>query len=475
MTLKLQPVSQHIAVTVSALLLGFFLMYYLWTTYLAEKNDLEKEVKYLFVNAFKSEESQVLDQIIFDLKGVSILNQAEPILKEVRQKKMERQQDTCNIIPSSIQKAAVMVLSSRTEHHTTNDTDVRIKLEVKADTNSLDTIEALEKLQLTSNIQKVEQRFIEQLKHAKLNIDYHIQKDTVHHISAANQVYKDVFTNENYYISTEGNLPYLLQQMWPEILFSLLLYIVVLASFFHIIQAGKKRKIYYDMKEDFMRNMTHELKTPIATIGVALEAIQNFHAGQDETIRKEYYRIAEKENNKLNALVDKVLSISQNIDMFSYGIEKVQLPALIDEVVFSFKWRAEQTNVRLTFINQSTTPEVVLDAQNLVMILHNLIDNALKYNDHKSAVVKVTLTESQKYFNIEVFDNGSPIPLEYQKKIFEKFYRIPQGNIHSVKGHGLGLYMVIHLAQSLGATIQYSNSMDGNCFGLSIPKMSPTS
>ncbi len=223
------------------------------------------------------------------------------------------------------------------------------------------------------------------------------------------------------------------------------------------------------MKQDFVRNMTHELKTPIATMGVALEAIQNFHAGQDENIKKEYFSIAESENKKLNAIVDKVISLSRLMDIKPQQQETVNIPQLIKEVVDSFHLRAEQTGCKIDFECEDIGMVVNTQPQNLNIILYNLIDNALKYTKTPSPKVVVLATLESNMLTISVMDNGKSIGEENKFLIFDQFYRIPRGDVHDEKGHGLGLYIVSQLVKSLHGTIKWIAIDEGNNFELKIP------
>jgi two-component system phosphate regulon sensor histidine kinase PhoR len=143
---------------------------------------------------------------------------------------------------------------------------------------------------------------------------------------------------------------------------------------------------------------------------------------------------------------------------------------LTNEIVESFKLKASQKNITLDVINNASQEDLYVNQQILVMCLHNLIDNAIKYIKSDQPRITINIHESTKDFVIAVVDNGIPIPEEQKSKIFEKFYRIPQGDVHDVKGHGLGLYIVSQLANSLKGNVTLTTDNDGNTFSLSIPK-----
>jgi len=461
--------NHRLIASVSLILLAGFLGYYIRSTYLSEEKDFNKEVKYIFTNAFRTAESKTLDKMIFELKGVSWLENELATNITVRNHKTEILTiDSVGMEEKSGGKATTIVIA-RNEISDESPSKMRLKMELRNDSIHLDTTHYLKSEKIGSNFAEIEKIFKENLQNSGLNIEYKIVKDSNSMDTIGSDVYKDVFTNEFYNIQTDHNQMFVLKRILPEIILSLLMYLVFIFAFVSIISSSRKQNELNNMQQDFVRNMTHELKTPIATMGVALEAIQNFHAGQDESVRQEYYRIAETENQKLNMLVDKVLSASQQMDSSGPKYERANLNELVSDVLESFKWRAELNGILVIFEKLSSEEAVELDVQKFILVLHNLIENALKYNKSKDPRVMVSMKRSENYLIVFIEDNGNPIKEEYIEKIFERFYRIPSGNIHDEKGHGLGLYIVKQLVKSLRGDIRLRTTEEGNIFELSIP------
>lgn len=452
-------------------LLAVFLFFYLVSVYKKEQADLSRATSYMLENAFKSAENQLLDRMIVQLRTNTwqFKDSAKAQVNIINHPTRNFFGDTLtaqNKYMGITQTAETFILqsndTSRVHHNALN---LRIAFQSDSfclDTSFTDTTGDTKEL--------VEAIFKKNLHAAKLDIRYQLIPDSNQRGSRDSMCYHDVFSGKKYFLIQDNNQAYLLRHMLPEIILSVFLFLAVWLAFHHVIESSRKRQEIFSMKEDFMRNMTHELKTPIATIGVSLEALQNFPAGKDESLRQEYFRIAENENRKLNVLVDRVLNISQTMDD-SIGIpEPTDLSVLISEVVESFRMRAEHQKVQLTFEQPVNLGIIRINPQLVLMAMHNLIDNAIKYVQRESAQVKVSISETSKEMCISVWDNGQPIEPNYRDKIFEKFYRIPHGDIHNVKGHGLGLYIVSQLAHILGGRIVLRVANEGNEFTLCIPK-----
>ncbi|MBK9108682.1 MAG: HAMP domain-containing histidine kinase [Saprospiraceae bacterium] len=461
----------HTPMAISLILLAVFLSFYLWSVYQIEKNDLKREVNYLLENAFKTAENQMLDKMIFEMSGASWMHQ-DSVVKNIRIVNHHASFITSDTVFTKkkmlgvAQASETMVLKTLGQE-ISGDQSLSLKIEFQSDSFCLDTNMIGPP---SAVIVLVDSIFKENLKNSQLSINYEISSDSALFHQKEKPAYRDNFSGKKYFLIQGKNQSYLINQMLPEIVLSILLFLTVLFAFYHIISSHQKEQELFDMKEDFMRNMTHELKTPIATIGVTLEALQNFPAGKDEAVRQEYFRIAESENQKLNALVEKVLSIAQHMDESQSFQQKLNLPMLVSDVMDSFKMRAAQKNVQLNLENAMYSETIQVNQQILVMVLHNLLDNAIKYVKSDAAVVAVLLAEYDSKIQISIRDNGSPIEAEFREKIFDKFYRIPSGDVHDVKGHGLGLYIVGQLVKTLKAEISLNVTPSGNEFVLKLPK-----
>ncbi len=256
---------------------------------------------------------------------------------------------------------------------------------------------------------------------------------------------------------------YLLRKMLPHILFSLLLFGITAAAFRVIYFSLMQQQRLTALKNDFIGNITHELKTPITTVGVALEALSDFEVLKNPEQTREYLSISKLELERLTLLVEKVLRLS----MFEekqprIKPEPVDLTALVRQVLNAMKLQAESAGARIRFeVEDDKSFQVNGDRLHLTSVVFNLIDNALKYRGVNPLEITVVLqTLPGNKIRLTVQDNGIGIPSEYQSKVFDKFFRVPSGNTHNVKGHGLGLSYVANVVQQHGGSIRVE-SEDG--------------
>ena len=233
---------------------------------------------------------------------------------------------------------------------------------------------------------------------------------------------------------------YLIGKIQLSIFFSILLFFTVL-FFAYTMFVILRQKRLSEQQKDFINNMTHEFKTPISTIKISSDVFLNSPLIQADNRLLQYATIIKEQNLRLNNQVEKVLQISQ-IEKGALELkkEKINISALIHEVLLSCNLKIE--NLGGTLI-ENIAPDLWVKADRLHLnnILHNLLDNAIKYCVEKPEI-KISLKKVGKRVKLEIKDKGLGIASEYQSKVFEKFYRIPTGNIHNVKGFGLGLYYV---------------------------------
>lgn len=204
-----------------------------------------------------------------------------------------------------------------------------------------------------------------------------------------------------------------------------------------------KQKRLSELQKDFINNMTHEFKTPISTINISADVLSSPEIIHQPERLKNYSKIIKEQNSRLNSLVEKVLQIARiEKSGFELKKEKVNIKDCITEVVKLFETHPENgLNASFKLFFHANNHEIIADRLHLTSILYNLIDNAVKYSGNQPEITLTTYNQKNKLF-LEVRDNGPGIPEEYQKKIFDKFFRIPTGNVHNVKGFGLGLYYV---------------------------------
>ena len=268
---------------------------------------------------------------------------------------------------------------------------------------------------------------------------------------------------------------YLLQQMLPDAAFALLLFGVTAAAFFLIYRSLCEQQRLTQLKNEFISNVTHELKTPITTVGVALEALSDFEALRDPDKTREYLALSKLELDRLSLLVDKVLRLS----MFEQQEQRLQpeqldLVALTRQVIAAMTLQAGRTGAVIHFAAlEGEDFSISGDKLHLSSVIFNLLDNALKYGG-PAPEIWVALEKTAGTIRLSVQDNGIGIPPEYQARVFDKFFRVPAGDRHDVKGHGLGLSYVAQVLRQHGGTIRVeSEAGKGSVFIVELPRYPP--
>ena len=248
----------------------------------------------------------------------------------------------------------------------------------------------------------------------------------------------------------------ILRKMAGVIAASLMLFLILAFSFWFLIHTMLKQKSLEEMKSDFTNNITHELKTPVAVAYAANDALLNFEAGNDPEKRREYLEISQAQLEKLEGMIEQILSMSmESRKTFELRRETIELEPLLQKLSEQHRLSAGKP----CDIKVNVDSSLVLDADSfhLSNILSNLIDNAIKYSG-ESVRIDITAKATDEGVEIRVRDNGIGIAPDKQKHIFEKFYRVPTGNIHDVKGYGLGLYYARTMAEKHGGTLSVTSA-----------------
>lgn len=254
------------------------------------------------------------------------------------------------------------------------------------------------------------------------------------------------------------------------ILFSVFLVAFTALSFWLLYRNILRQNKLAEVKNEFMSNITHELKTPIATVSVAIEALRSFNANLDPQRTKEYLDISANELQRLSLLVDKVLKLSmfekREIDL---QYEHLDMKTIVQEVTSSLRLQLEKHHAQLNVTSEGDTT-LEGDRLHLVSVVFNLLDNAIKYSKD-APKIDVSIIGNNNYINFVISDSGIGIPEEYKGKIFEKFFRVPTGNLHNAKGYGLGLSYVSHVVNRHNGTIDVESIPgDGSKFIISLPR-----
>ncbi|WP_366512733.1 HAMP domain-containing sensor histidine kinase [Lunatimonas sp.] len=263
---------------------------------------------------------------------------------------------------------------------------------------------------------------------------------------------------------------YLLQQIWIPLASSLLFLAIIIYCFVYAIRVIYRQKKVSDIKNDFINNMTHEFKTPISTVSLAIEALQDPDIGQQDRFRNRYLGIIKEENKRLGTQVEQVLQAAAlDRKEFTLKFEKINLLELIDDACSHFGLIVENKGGNIQVSSDFHPPFIEADAFHLANILNNLLDNANKYSPEKPKI-EIYVTESDGYVRIAIRDNGIGMNKDALKKIFDKFYRVPTGNIHDVKGFGLGLSYVKTMVEAHHGSVNVESELGkGSVFTINLP------
>ncbi len=248
--------------------------------------------------------------------------------------------------------------------------------------------------------------------------------------------------------------------------------IVVVFFFGYAITIITKQKRLSDVKNDFINNMTHELKTPISTISLSSEMLMKLDFTKEPDRLKRYAGIIFKENKRLENQVERVLNVAK-LDKQKLFLQKteVDIHKLIIEAKETFEFNQLEHDGKITLELHATNHVILSDQVHITNVVYNLLDNAIKYCEKTPEIIIRTSTD-KKGLNLEFIDNGIGMNKEDLKIIFEKFYRVPKGNLHNVKGFGLGLFYVKMIIEEHGGTIKVkSEPNNGTTFTIWLPEI----
>ncbi|MBE7178721.1 MAG: HAMP domain-containing histidine kinase, partial [Mucilaginibacter polytrichastri] len=248
------------------------------------------------------------------------------------------------------------------------------------------------------------------------------------------------------------------------------LLIVLLLCFGYTLMSILRQKKISEMKTDFINNMTHEFKTPVSTIMIASEALKDEEIVEDKQRVNRLANMIYDENVRLGNHIERVLNIARiERDDFKLDIKPVNVNDLVGLVLDSMELQLQKKHAELSLKLEALPDVIEADELHFSNILYNLLDNALKYSRDQPKISVSTMTDGGHVL-ITVSDNGIGMNREQQSRIFEQFYRVPTGNLHDVKGFGLGLSYVQTIVKRLNGTIAVSSEKGkGSVFTLSFP------
>ena len=258
---------------------------------------------------------------------------------------------------------------------------------------------------------------------------------------------------------------HILSQMFGIIITVFLLMVAFSLAFWYLFRTVSRLRTIEEMKDDFVSNMTHELKTPIAIAYSANDALLNYDTSNDPDKKTKYLTIANKQLKRLGELVENILAMSmERRKTMKLTPEDIQLREFVDEIATAQRMRGDKDITINVNIPENTTIEA--DRAHLANVLNNLIDNAIKYSRDS---VEITITGDSH--DLSVRDNGIGIPSKSIPYLFNKFYRVPHGNRQDVRGYGIGLYYVKSILDKMGWDIEAkSTEGEGSVFTIKFSK-----
>ena len=457
---------------------------------------LAKEEYLTIVSAGKSPSFQGLDSIINSAKKIkSITKNNTNSSFSISEIKITNTDDESDIIDtdSLFINITKSLIDEENKHKTLDkfvikkeglgEDDVRVFKGEK----SFDSLKRIKELQpifisFTSEVvayPKIDSLLQLQFKQKEIVLNYsirHLKKDTVFYDSnlklpknwnsikvASKSTYVNeneqlqlLFINPNFEAFKKGGL---------GILLSLVLALAVVISLFYLLKIIKHQKQLSEVKNDLISNITHEFKTPIATISVALESIKDFNKVEHDDRTNRYLDMSTNQLSKLNLMVEKLLETATlDSDSLMLNREKVNISELLNTIVAKFK--ETYLKKELKFLNASEDVYLNVDVFHFENSINNLIDNAVKYGGD---TILVELKSKANTVIINVIDDGVSLKKEYKDKLFEQFYRVPKGNVHDVKGFGIGLYYAKKIIEKHNGVIQLELQKEQTLFKITLP------
>ncbi len=302
------------------------------------------------------------------------------------------------------------------------------------------------------------------------NIPKSLKKDC--HKACLSCLWKEEFFHLEVYFPSQRKVVLVEMSVW--LVFTAIFFLILIFTFMYIINTIIKQKKLSEIKNDFINNMTHEFKTPISTISLASEVLLQTNADASPERIKKYLKIIYDENIRMRGQVDRVLQVARlDRDEFSLTKSEFDLHQLVKNTVqhLCFDQCEEVTTVNYHF----DADQFILNADEMHIknVVTNLVDNAIKYSSNGTSL-NIQTNNKQEGILLSIEDNGIGMSKETIKHIFDKFYRVPTGNIHNVKGFGLGLYYVKNMVDAHGGHIEVKSEINkGSRFDIYLPLDTP--
>lgn len=327
------------------------------------------------------------------------------------------------------------------------------------------------------NLNDISSILEQKLKEKSITLDYKLlynnKKEVIEINNSNNKIYPLQISSQSVYLAKDTKVELwftdvkyaILKRIYLGVLISAILILSVIYCLFYLLKVIQKQKQVGEIKNDFISNITHEFKTPIATISVALESIRNFNASNHPERSETYLDMSKEQLDKLNLMVEKLLETAtldkNNIELYK---EQVDIVEMITRLVNNHQLNTSVKTIEFNPNNKSQP--VFADAFHIENVINNLIDNAVKYGGNS---IKVNMRILGGLMEIYIKDSGTSLSKKDAEHLFEKFYRQPTGNQHDVKGFGIGLYYSKKIIEQHKGKLTLSFDSEFTIFKISMP------
>lgn len=472
----------------SELLIALFVVRWLQAEYNSEKMLLQKNL----FEQFQAARSGVMDSII----SRSLVH---PILEEASLPRMPPQQEVSQQEKTSYRVIAIdttfdglpqdTLQTKITLHQVqrrTSDEEVNIQLSGDTVDDRLyrgvklfisragGTDRFFDRHLVAGDTTLLKKLFEDNLRRQKLSVKITWLKEARAQASAAPFFYFDSHFPDQPFAAVIENYPgVLMPHILPQIGFALLLLLITSGAFLFAFRSLRSQQWLAVMKDDFISNMSHELKTPLATLQVAVEAMQQMEPSVQNNTLAEYLSITAQELTRLDLLLNKIInSMLPGHASMPLHLKPIRVSQLIEQTIQTLGPVLEQRHASVKC--QHAVEDIFINGDEVQLqgILYNLFDNSLKYGK-QDPVITIEFFQLADKVTILFSDDGPGISADYLDKVFDKFFRVPTGNIHTVKGYGLGLHYVRQVMSQHHGTITVKNPATGGCcFTLIFPALS---
>jgi two-component system phosphate regulon sensor histidine kinase PhoR len=270
-----------------------------------------------------------------------------------------------------------------------------------------------------------------------------------------------IFQPETYWLGVY--FPYqssfVFKKMQANIILSAFFMLVIIGSFWFVIYSLFRQKKISEIKTDFVNNMTHEFKTPISTISVASEMLVKEHVIKNENMVSKYARVIFDENTRLKSMVEKVLQVATlEREDYRLKLKTFNVHEVLDNIIRNFEVPVSQRNGKIFSRLNAARNSIIADKDHFNNVVITILDNANKYSTNEPDIT-ISTRSNTKGLTISIEDKGIGMANEHLANIFKKFHRIPTGNVHNVKGFGIGLFYVKTVVEAHGGNVKVNSEL----------------